>query len=168
MDASPHSRTFSCCAAEYRKRSTDSKSFAPHITAQAFELQKKVYSSETLPARMRQMGILAVAANFDAPYVIYCHGPMSAKLGFTDQQFQDAIKGRTPTGISEEETIAYETALLLARDRKALSDEAFDRAEKSMGRAGVAGLANVVAAYLYVCILISVAGPHPGGFGEQG
>jgi len=141
--------------------------YTPHITPHAFELQKSVYSPETLPARTRQMGVLATAATFDAPYIVYCHRPTSAKLGFSDEQFQDAISGRTPKGIPEEEVVAYETALLLARDRKALSDEAFERAEKILGRPGVAGLANVVAAYLYVCILVSVAGPHPGGFGEK-
>ncbi len=88
-------------------------------------------------------------------------------MGLTDQQFQDAISGRTPTGISLEEIVAYDTALLLAKDRKALSDEAFERAESILGRTGVAGLANVVAAYLYVCILVSVAGPKPGGFDEK-
>ncbi|KAF1949570.1 hypothetical protein CC80DRAFT_598748 [Byssothecium circinans] len=96
--------------------------YTPHIAPHAFELQKSIYSPETLPARTRQVGILAVAATFDAPYIIYCHTAMSTKLGLTDEQFQDAISGRSPTGISEEEMVAYETALLLARDRKALSD----------------------------------------------
>lgn len=148
-------------------RNFDSSSYTPHITPRAFELQKSVYSPETLPARTRQMGVLATASTFDAPYVVYCHRPTSAKLGFTKEQVEDALSGKTPSGISEEEVVAYETGLMLARDRKALGDEAFERAEKALGRAGVAGLANVVAAYTYVCILVSVAGPNPGGFGEK-
>ena len=112
------------------------------------------------------MGILATAATFDAPYVLYCHRSTASKLGFTEEQVEDAMSGRTPKAISEEEKVSYETALILARDRKPLEDKDFDRAEKILGRAGVAGLANVVAAYLYVCILVSVAGPKPGGFGD--
>lgn len=86
------------------------------------------------------------------------------KLGLSDKQFLDATNGIAPQGVSDEEAVAYDTALKLARDRRALDDNSFSRAEKVLGKEGVAGLANVVAGYLYVCILVSVAGPNPGGW----
>ncbi|KAH7371735.1 AhpD-like protein [Pyrenochaeta sp. MPI-SDFR-AT-0127] len=141
--------------------------YTPHIAPAAFSLMQTIYTPATLPARLRQLGILAVASVYKAPYVLYCHTPVSEKLGFSEQQFRDAVDGVTPQSLSDSESVAFETALKLARDRHALSDEDFARAETVLGKEGVAGLANVVAGYVYVCILVNVAGPRPGGW-EQG
>jgi hypothetical protein len=125
---------------------------------------KSIYTPATLPARTRQMGIFAVAAVYDIPYVNYCHQLVAPKLDFTPQQIADAMQGNTPSGISEEEAVAYATALKLTRDRQPLDNVSFETACQALGREGVAGLANVVAGYLYVCILANVSGPAAGGW----
>lgn len=142
-------------------------SYTPHITPHAFNLMKAIYTPATLPARVRQMGIMAVAAVYQSPYVIYCHEIVSAQLGFTPQQFHAAaVQGVVPPGedISTAERVAYETARQLAADRRPLDTTTWTRASNVLGHKGVAGLAHVVAGYQYVCVLVNVAGPEPDGW----
>lgn len=125
---------------------------------------KSICTTDTLPPRTRQMGILAVAAVQNSPYVEYCHELVCPKLGISQEQFEIAISGEIPNEISREEAIAFEIALKLAKDREPLDEESFQKACNVLGRKGVAGLAHVVAGYQYVCLLVNIAGPAPGGW----
>ena len=67
----------------------------------------------------------------------------------TEKQIESASKGLTPTGLTDEESVVYETALELAETKAPLKEGTWERAEATLGKARCVRLAHVVGLYLY-------------------
>lgn len=93
---------------------------------------------------------------YDAPYILYAHSLIASDVGLSKEQISRASKGDTPQELSSEELVAYQTALELAKGRKQLSDTSWERAFHVLGREKTAGLAHIVAGYVYTAILLNV------------
>lgn len=115
-----------------------------------------ILNQKDFEPRARELVILAVMAVIDCPFVLYAHTRIAMKLGLSEEQVALACKGKLPTGLAEEETIIYETALQLTRSRGPLDEETWQRAERALGREKVARLAHVVGVYQYSSTIINL------------
>ena len=110
-----------------------------------------ILHQKSLSLRMRELAILAVTAAFPTPFVQYAHKRIAATLEpkLTTEQTSAACEGYTPLGLSEEESVAYDTALVMARGAGALSEEQWERADKALGKQITARIGHVVGFYLH-------------------
>ena len=109
-----------------------------------------ILNQSGLSLRSRELAILAVLAVYDIPFVLYAHTRIALKAGLSGAQIARAVKGEVPESLEEVEDVVYETALELAKGRKSLGEEAWRRAETTLGKEGAARVAQVVGLYLYV------------------
>ena len=106
--------------------------------------------------RARELVIFAVMAVVDCPFVLYAHTLIAAKEELSDEQIALACKGETPSGLTEDESIIYVTALELTRSRGPLDERCWQRAERALGREKCARLAHVVGLYLYTTTFLNM------------
>jgi 4-carboxymuconolactone decarboxylase len=117
----------------------------------------------TITLRERELAIFAVLAYSPAAYALYAHTLVADKVGLSPAQVEDAKNGKTPKDLSEREEATYVMAGELVRMRGPLSEEAFERARKVLGREGVAAIVHTTGSFLYSSFLLNVADvPAPG------
>ena len=71
----------------------------------------------------REIACLAVLVVFDVPFIRYAHERSGVMVRLSPEQILSAIKGVTAEGLTDTEVVIYETALKLARARRALDKE---------------------------------------------
>ncbi|KAF4637563.1 hypothetical protein G7Y89_g545 [Cudoniella acicularis] len=136
--------------------------YTPSLVKNWIDLNLNI--SKLLSPRERELAILAVMSYAPAAYGLYAHVRLSRKLGLTESQIQDAKEGRTPKGLSEKDEMTYELARELARLRAPLSNESFAKAEKVLGKEGVAAVIHTAGIFLYSTIIFNGADvPLPEG-----
>ncbi len=104
----------------------------------------------------RELACLAVTAVFDVPFIQYAHERIGAKVGLSQEQISSAIKGNTPAGLSDIDTVIYETALKLANARGPLDKDSWEVAQAKLGKEGAARVGHVVAWFLYNSTLLNL------------
>ena len=138
-----------------------SYSYTPELGEAWFRLAFAVTRQERLTLREKELAVLAVLAEYDAPYVRYAHSQIAvgaAAAGFSRDEVQQAVRGRVPATLSDErERAVYGCALELARLRAPMGAEAFERAAALLGRERLAGLVHVVSGFVYVAMLTNVS-----------
>lgn len=107
--------------------------------------------------REKELAILAVLSEYDAPYVLYAHSEISLRAGLSKEQIQDAVDGKLPQGLEEKEATAYSFAVKLAKLHGPMDSETFENAAKILGRDRVAGLVHTVSGFIYVAMLTNVS-----------
>ena len=115
-----------------------------------------VLNQKDFEPRARELVILAVMAVVECPFIVYAHTRVAIKLGLSEEQVARACKGMVSTGLSEEESVIYTTALELARSRGPLDEQVWQRAEGALGREKCARLAHVVGVYLYSSTILNL------------
>ena len=148
-----------CAPLNLPKTTACHHSYSPHIIQPWFALAKSIYKLQTIQPQPRELAILAVTSVYHAPYVVYAHECLAAKVGISPEQVQMAVRGETPDGLNEVEAASYVLAKQLAHAQAPISDELWDAAYKVLGREGAVGVAHVVSGYLYVCTLEKIATP---------
>ena len=137
-------------------------SYTPDLFQPIMGMGDAILNQKNFEPRARELAILAVTAVVDCPYVVYAHTRVALKLGLSEEQVALACKGTVPTGLTEEESIIYATALELARSRGPLDEQSWQRAERTLGREKSARLAHVVGLYLYTSTYLNLgAMPAP-------
>lgn len=125
-----------------------------------------VHALNTLPyltTKERELTVLAGCSITQAQFIIYAHKKIGMSVGLTQEQVDDAARGKAPEGLGERERCVYGVALEIARRQGKVADDQFEAATKELGREGVAALANVVGAILASSVLVNVADvPVPG------
>ena len=132
-------------------------SYTPELANVWFALAGSVVTQPRFSFKEREISILAVLAAYDAPYVVYAHSKIALKCGLCEEQVQQAVDGKIPGGLSQEEAMVYELSLKMANLRGPLDDGSFERAEKILGKVKIAGLAHLVTAYIHVALLTNIS-----------
>ncbi|MCJ1390654.1 hypothetical protein MMC18_003515 [Xylographa bjoerkii] len=138
--------------------------YTPELIDPWFGLAGAVVGQARFSVKEREISILAVLAAYDAPFVLYAHSEIAVVCGLSKEQVQQAIDGKVPVGLSEQEAMVYELSLKLASFRGPLDRESFNRAENVLGKAKIAGLAHLVTGYIHVAMLTNIgdgAVPEP-------
>ncbi|KAI9714018.1 MAG: hypothetical protein M1820_000748 [Bogoriella megaspora] len=130
--------------------------YTPEIIDPFFELGFAVTRQTRFTPKERELIVLAVLAEYDAPYPLYIHSEIALKCGLSELQVQQAVNGTTPDGLGVVEATIYEFALKLTRLRGPLPATDFEHARKKLPEHRIAGLAHVVCGYTQVCLLSNI------------
>jgi len=88
--------------------------------------------------------------------MIYAHERIAANhTSLTAGQIQEIKVGKKPVGLGEAESVAYDVTVELVSRMKPLSEGAWERAVKTLGREGAVGLVHFVGFYAYTAMLLN-------------
>lgn len=132
-------------------------SYTPELIDPWFKLAAAVTGQKRFTPRERELSILAVLAVYDSPYVLYAHSEIGVVSGLSREQVQQAVQGKIPEGLSDEEATTYWLSLKLATIRGPLESADFERALSVIGREKIAGLAHLVSGFIHVAMLTNIA-----------
>jgi alkylhydroperoxidase/carboxymuconolactone decarboxylase family protein YurZ len=132
-------------------------SYTEDVSDEWFKLAFAVTRQKRLDTREKELCILAVLAEYDAPYLLYAHSNIAVQLGFTEAQVQAAVSGTLTAGLNERESAVYSLALKLANLRHPMDDETFEQARGALERDEIAGVAHIVSGYIYVAMLTNLS-----------
>ncbi|KAH8427710.1 carboxymuconolactone decarboxylase family protein [Aspergillus melleus] len=131
--------------------------YTPEIAEPWFNLALTVTRQQRLTMREKELAVLAVLAEYDAPYVLYTHSQVAIAVGLSQEQVQQAVDGEAPNGLSESEAEVYSFALELARLRGPMDSAVFDNAKSALSRDRMVGLAHIVSGFIYTSMLCNVS-----------
>ncbi|KAI9046260.1 carboxymuconolactone decarboxylase family protein [Aspergillus affinis] len=131
--------------------------YTPEIAEPWFNLALTVTRQQRLTLREKELAILAVLAEYDAPYVLYAHSQVATAVGLSQEQVQQAVDGEVPNGLSESEAEVYSFALKLAQLRGPMDSAVFDSAKSALSRDRMVGLAHIVSGFIYVSMLCNIS-----------
>ncbi|RCI07628.1 hypothetical protein L249_1670 [Ophiocordyceps polyrhachis-furcata BCC 54312] len=136
----------------------DLRSYTPTFVNQFFTLAKTVYDNSVVKPRNRELAILGLTSVLDVPFVVYSHREVAAKVGLTGQQYEEGRRGKVPSGLSEEEAVAYRLGQILPALKGPLDDATWQEASSKMNKAEIVGVLHTVAGYRWVAMLEQVNG----------
>ena len=126
-------------------------------------LQKLEEEQTSLSKRTRQVVILTVGAVWDAPYELYAHSAVAAKVGLTVQQIDSLVSGHSPEGLSGDELTAQRFTHQLVSEH-AVDGDIYGAAQEVIGDQGLVEMLVLIGCYLSVCALLKAfAIPAPKG-----
>ncbi|KAF3911173.1 hypothetical protein AA313_de0209082 [Arthrobotrys entomopaga] len=123
---------------------------------------KSLAGVKDFPLRCREVAILAIGEYYGAQFELYAHTRIAREVGLSNSQIEDILKGRPPSGGTEQEIISWEVARALVGagsgfQKGPLSKELWNKAEKAFGKAGAGALIHYTGYYSYTCIILNGA-----------
>ncbi len=127
---------------------------SPEVMLRAKAMGDYLRFKSALEPRINEMVIIITAREWTQQYEWQAHHPAALKAGLR-REIADAIAdGRRPTGMAEDEEIAYDTATEILRLRR-VSDPTYRRAVAKFGEQGVIDLLGVVGYYNFLAIVMN-------------
>lgn len=134
---------------------------SPRIATAFLELQFSEEKETSLDERVRQVVILTIGSVWKAPYELYAHAAAARNAGFSGDAIDALSAGEAPTGLNEQERVAQQFSLHLARER-GVSDEIYRTAVRQFGEKGLVDMVMLAGCYHLVCSLLNAfAVPAP-------
>ena len=127
--------------------------YSPEICGSFLALQKLEEEQTSLSKRTRQVVILTVGAVWDAPYELYAHSAVAAKVGLTVQQIDSLVSGHSPEGLSGDELTAQRFTHQLVSEH-AVDGDIYGAAQEVIGDQGLVEMLVLIGCYLSVCALL--------------
>ncbi|HYZ57463.1 MAG TPA: carboxymuconolactone decarboxylase family protein [Streptosporangiaceae bacterium] len=138
----------------------------PEVTAKLSEFQAAEAAHTTLPARVREVVIIAVGAVWGADYELYAQINVARKAGLSDHAITTLANGGIPEDLSDHEKIAARLARELST-RHRVDDELYREAEQAFGRTGLFDIVAVMGVYQTVCSALALFEvPAPGAVAD--
>ena len=127
---------------------------SPEVMLRAKGMGDYLRFKSTLGPRLNEMVILITAREWTQQYEWQAHHPSAIKAGLR-REITDAIaEGTRPTGMAEDEEIAYDMATEILRQKR-VSDTTWRRAVAKFGEQGVIDLLGVVGYYNFLAIVLN-------------
>lgn len=127
----------------------------PELTSKLWEFQKAEAANTTLPARVREVVIIAVGAVWGADYELYAQISVGRKAGLSADAITTLTNGDVPQDLSDHEKVAVRlTRELSIRHR--VDDELYREAEEAFGRTGLFDIIAVIGVYQTVCSALAL------------
>jgi 4-carboxymuconolactone decarboxylase len=118
----------------------------PELAQSLESLRLLIRDEASLPQKLQELVMLAVAREMDCAYIWYAHAAAARAAG-AGGTIVDGIRERRPlAGLDPDEQAALDFTRELLRTRK-VSQATFDRASASFGRRGTLTLTNLIACY---------------------
>jgi len=108
----------------------------------------------TLPKPVREVAILVTGARYDAAYELYAHVRVAELTGLSDAKISTISAGQRPADLTEEESVAYDTAFALVNGGT-LPEPCYNRAVEKFGVDGAAEFIYLVGVYGLVSIILN-------------
>ncbi|KAL8709362.1 MAG: hypothetical protein Q9225_007466 [Loekoesia sp. 1 TL-2023] len=131
--------------------------YSPQSTQPFAFLASVIPNLPHLTPRVRELAILACAATYEAPFVLYAHSRIALAVGLTPGQITVARGGSMPSGLDRMEQAAWQYSIRLAGTRGPLDTATWENAKNLLGIEGVANLGHVIGAYSYMCLFHNAA-----------
>ncbi|MCO5993351.1 carboxymuconolactone decarboxylase family protein [Actinoallomurus rhizosphaericola] len=125
----------------------------PRIARPLLEWAQAIAGSG-IPADVREVVILTVAARWRAEYALYAHTAGAERAGVPETAITALRHGDTPRDLRPEADIAHRVAGALVRDHQ-VSDELYAEAVAVFGAEGLVALVNLIGQYLTTCALLA-------------
>jgi len=116
---------------------------SPEVMLRAKAMSDYLRFKSVLAPRINEMMIIITAREWTQNYVWNSHQPAALKAGLRPDIADAIADGRRPTGMAEDEEIAYDMATEILR-LKRVSDTTYARAVAKFGEQGVIDLLGVV------------------------
>ncbi|GAA4494821.1 carboxymuconolactone decarboxylase family protein [Hymenobacter ginsengisoli] len=115
----------------------------------------------SLSEKVRQVVILTVGAAWQAAYELYAHVAVGKKAGFDEATLQALVAGQKPTGLNQEERVAYDFTHRLVTTHQ-IEAELYEQAIVTFGEKGVVDMIYLAGQYMTVSGLLNTfAVPAP-------
>ena len=114
----------------------------------------------TVPHNLNEFAILITATEWKCGFEWYAHYPLAIKAGLEPAVAKDLQEGRRPANMSMDETLVYDFATQLQR-QKQVSDTVYHAAVARFGEQGVTDLIGLIGYYNIVSMTLNVAEVHP-------
>src|ERR1700678_3371622 len=128
--------------------------YSPEICGSFLALQKLEEEQTSLSKRTRQVVILTVGSVWKAPYELYAHSAVAAKVGLTAQQIDSLVSGHSPDGWSEGELAAQRFTWQLVSEH-AVDGDIYAAAQEVFSDQGLVEMLMLIGCYLSVCALLN-------------
>jgi 4-carboxymuconolactone decarboxylase len=119
----------------------------------------------SLPGRVRELVICAVARETSNQFEWQTHAPLAAKAGIAQTAIDALAAGRRPRGLADDEEATIEFVTEIMR-RHGVSDTTYAEAVRHFGAPGAVELTALVGYFAMVCWVMNVA-RTPGPAGSQ-
>jgi 4-carboxymuconolactone decarboxylase len=135
---------------------------SPQLARRAAHLGEFVRYETSLPPRLSELAILAVARRWSCAYEWAAHAGEAAKAGIATATIEAIGRGERPA-LSGDEAAVFDTARELAETGR-LSEPAYAVALAALGETGLTDLIGVVGYYTLVAFTLNVRDvPAPPG-----
>lgn len=136
----------------------DVHSFVPENFIESFmEFTAAAFQPQHIKPRNRELAVQAFISVSQVPYMRYCHsvvGPAS----LTQDQCKDALAGKMPQGLSEEEKAAYGLGKMLASLTTPLSSYYWEEFSSKLPKSEIVGIANFVGIFQWLALMTRLNG----------
>ncbi|KAI2641395.1 hypothetical protein GGS26DRAFT_585785 [Hypomontagnella submonticulosa] len=133
-------------------------SYTLDVARDFFAVARTAFHPNNVKPRNRELAVMALISVVDIPYMTYCHQRIGGRLGLTAQQCQDALAGKVPEGLSEEEEAAYSLGRALTALVGPLDDMTYQKFASKMEKSELVGIANIIGGYKWIALLGQVNG----------
>jgi 4-carboxymuconolactone decarboxylase len=139
---------------------------SPEVMLRAKALSDYLRFKSVLEPRINELAIIITAREWTQQYVWQAHQPAALKAGLRREIAEAIADGRRPSGMADDEEIAYDTATEILR-LKRVSDATYARAVAKFGEQGVIDLLGVIGYYNLLAIVMNTTRtPLPVGMPE--
>ncbi len=125
----------------------------PHIARPLLEWAQAL-TRAGIPADVREVVILTVAAHWRADYALYAHTAAADKAGLPDLAIASLLHGEAPRGLRPDADLAHRLATALVRDHR-VRDDLYDEAVAAFGTNTLIALVSLVGQYLSTSALLA-------------
>jgi 4-carboxymuconolactone decarboxylase len=114
----------------------------------------------SLEQRISELIMLIVSRDWTQHFEWFVHVPLGRKAGISEDTVAALAEGRRPSGMSEDEELAYDFCVELLRN-KGVSETTYRRAVIKFGENGVIDMIGVAGYFTTVSMVMNVAHSPP-------
>ena len=114
----------------------------------------------SLEQRISELIMLVVSREWTQHFEWFVHVPLGRKAGISEDTIAALAEGRRPSGMSEDEELAYDFCVELLRN-KGVSETTYRRAVMKLGENGVIDMIGVAGYFTTVSMVMNVAHSPP-------
>ena len=114
----------------------------------------------SLEQRISELIMLIVSRDWTQHFEWFVHVPLGRKAGISEDTIAALAEGRRPSGMSEDEELAYDFCVELLRN-KGVSETTYRRAVMKFGENGVIDMIAVAGYFTTVSMVMNVAHSPP-------
>ncbi len=114
----------------------------------------------SLEQRISELIMLIVSREWTQHFEWFVHVPLGRKAGISEDTIGALAEGRRPSGLSEDEEIAYDFCVELLRN-KGVCETTYRRAVMKLGENGVIDMIGVAGYFTTVSMVMNVAHSPP-------
>ncbi|WP_433271019.1 carboxymuconolactone decarboxylase family protein [Actinosynnema sp. CS-041913] len=126
----------------------------PRLARPLLEWFTTLTGESVLPARVREVAILATGARYGAAYELYSHSRVASAVGLSSAVVAGLVAGQRPSGLTPEQEIAHDVAACLYAGGP-LPGALYRAAVGCLGAAGTAELVFLIAQYTSISLVLN-------------